>query len=126
MTRSPVQFRTTAQESNSMAFQRPRFARREGPRRGKWANRALRARGLRGSIRKLFGGGIFWRGCLLTSLFHQDAKRLESNSAQVQPTRRGLVQDGRFVPQSSGARLSACGGAKDTPRALNPRQRTNL
>src|SRR3989338_3875001 len=109
-TGSPVQSRPSAPESNSMAFQRPKYARREAPRRGgwgfrrgggrrrgrrgEWGFRALRARGLRGSIRKLFGGRIFWRGCLLILLFHQDAKRLVSSSAQVQPTRRGLVQDG--------------------------------
>ena len=52
-------------ESKVMAFQRPTDAPRGARRRGKWANRALRARGggsEKTQIRKLFGGGIFWRG----------------------------------------------------------------
>ena len=43
-TRSPVQSRATAQVSNSTAFLRQKFWRREAPHKGGWDFRALRAR----------------------------------------------------------------------------------
>src|SRR3989344_4307291 len=104
MTRSSVQSRSTAQESNLTDFLAQKFWRREAPRMEGGGFRALRARGVRGSIRKFFGGRIFSKGGLPLPQFFPVLKRLLSNYGQVQPTRRGLVQDGRYFLQSSGAR----------------------
>ena len=100
--RSPVQFWPSAPISNSKAFQRPKSARRKRRVGEMGVPRFARVDGEVQS-EDFFGGGIFGGGLLLL-LFHLDAKRLKSSFVSVQPKWRGLVQDGRFAPQSSGAR----------------------